>query len=150
MLTRDSNRQDRWGPCVDERGRRGNRVDADLKLSLHGDGAASSGRGFHVIAPTDRRRWTADIVGPSRRLARDVGRALSGRGFRVADYTAGGDGLDARGDLGTLNLADIPTVMVELGNLRNRRDAALLTSDAGRIRSARGLLGAVRAFLRVG
>lgn len=150
VLTRDSNRRDRWGPCVDVRGRRGNRVDADLKLSLHGDGAASSGRGFHVIHPTDRRRWTHDIFVPSRRLARIVKASLEGRHLRVADYTAGGDGLDARGDLATLNLSDVPTVMVELGNLRNRRDAALLTSSSGHTRYARGLLDAVRAFLRVG
>ena len=147
VLTRVSNRQDRWGPCVDERGRRGNRIDADLKLSIHGDGAASSGRGFHVIAPTKRPRWTGDIVRPSLRLARDVRSALRVRGFRVADYTAGGDGLDRRGDLGTLNLSDVPTVMVELGNLRNRRDARALTSDAGRVRAARGLVGAVRRVL---
>ncbi len=147
VLTRGSNRQDRWGPCVDERGRRGNKVGADLKISIHGDGATSSGRGFHVIAPTRRPRWTADIARPSWRLARDVRAALKVRGFRVADYTAGGDGLDRRGDLGTLNLADIPTVMVELGNLRNRRDARALTSDAGRVRAARGLVGAVRRFL---
>jgi N-acetylmuramoyl-L-alanine amidase len=147
VLTRDSNRQDRWGPCVDERGRRGNKIAADVKISLHGDGAASSGRGFHVIAPTRRPRWTADIAKPSRRLARDVRAALEVRGFQVADYTAGGDGLDLRGDLGTLNLSDVPTVMVELGNLRNRRDARVLTSDAGRVRAARGLVGAVRRFL---
>jgi len=147
VLTRTSNRQDRWGPCVDERGRRGNKIEADLKISVHGDGAASSGRGFHVIAPTKRKGWTGDIFKPSRRLARDVRAALKVRGFPVADYTAGGDGLDFRGDLGTLNLADIPTVMVELGNLRNRRDARVLTSDAGRLRAARGLVGAVRRFL---
>lgn len=147
VLTRESNRQDRWGPCVDERGRRGNTIAADLKLSLHGDGAAPSGRGFHVIAPTKRPRWTADIATSSRRLAGDVRAALKVCGFRVADYTAGGDGLDLRGDLGTLNLSDVPTVMVELGNLRNRRDARVLTSDAGRDRAARGLPGAVRQFL---
>ncbi len=150
VLTRDSNRRDRWGPCVDARGRRGNRVGADLKLSLHGDGAAAAGRGFHVIRPTDRPRWTRDIYLPSRRLARIVSASLAGRRLRVADYTAGGDGLVARGDLATLNLSDVPTVLVELGNLRNRRDAALLTSSPGRTRYARGLLDAVRAFLRVG
>lgn len=149
ILTRTRNSQELWGPCVDERGRRGNKVDADLKISIHGDGADSSGRGFHVIRPTDRPRWTRDIVAPSRRLAKVVRAALKGRRFRVADYTAGGDGLVARGDLATLNLSDVPTVMVELGNLRNRRDAALLTSPSGRTRYARGLLDAVRAFLRV-
>ena len=147
-MTRTRNRQDLWGPCVDERGRAGNRAPADLKVSIHGDGSTASGaRGFHVIRPTSRRGWTDDIARPSRRLALAVRAGLRDRGLRVANYTAGGDGLDARGDLGTLNLSDIPTVMVELGNMRNARDARRMTSDRGRATYAAGLASGVRRFL---
>jgi N-acetylmuramoyl-L-alanine amidase len=65
----------------------------------------------------------------------------------VANYIAGGDGLDFRSDLGTLNLSNIPTVMVELGNMRNPRDAHRMTSRSGRATYARGLALAVRRFL---
>jgi len=148
VLTRTSNRQDRWGPCVDTRGRAGNRIHADLKVSIHGDGSYASGaRGFHVIAPTDRTRWTHDIYRPSKALAFAVRRALRAAGFPVANYTAGGDGLDFRSDLGTLNLSDVPTVMVELGNMRNRRDARRMTGAAGQADYARGLAAAVRRYL---
>ena len=147
-MTRHSNREDRWGPCVDVRGRAGNRIPADLKISVHGDGSYAAGaRGFHVIAPTDRRPWTHDIFRPSRRLARDTRAALERVGLRVANYVAGGDGLDFRSDLATLNLSNIPTVMVELGNMRNPRDARRMTSNAGRATYARGLALAVRRFL---
>jgi N-acetylmuramoyl-L-alanine amidase len=147
-LTRTSNRQDRWGPCVDVRGRDGNRRPADVKISIHGDGSYTSGaRGFHVIAPTDRRPWTHDIYHSSRRLALDTRSALRSMHLRVANYIAGGDGLDFRSDLATLNLSDIPTVMVELGNMRNPRDARRMTSKAGRATYARGLALAVRRFL---
>jgi N-acetylmuramoyl-L-alanine amidase len=147
-LTRHSNRQDEWGPCVDARGRAGNKLPADLKISIHGDGSYAAGaRGFHVIAPTDRRPWTHDIYRPSRRLALDTRSALRTMHLRVANYIAGGDGLDFRSDLGTLNLSDIPTVMVELGNMRNPRDAHRMTSKAGRATYARGLALAVRRFL---
>jgi len=149
LLTRHSNRQDRWGPCVDARGRKGNRADADLKVSLHGDGSYAEGaRGFHVIAPTDRKPWTHDIFRSSRRLARTTRAALVGVGVPVANYTAGGDGLDFRADLGTLNLSDVPTVMVELGNMRHPRDAHRMTTSKGRVTYARGLATAVRGFLR--
>ena len=149
LLTRHSNRQDRWGPCVDVRGRAGNALPADLKISVHGDGSYAAGaRGFHVIAPTDRKPWTHDIYRPSRRLALDTRAALRGVGLRVANYVAGGDGLDVRSDLGTLNLSDIPTVMVELGNMRNAADAERMTSRSGRATYARGLANAVRAYLR--
>jgi len=151
-MTRHSNRTDRWGPCVDERGRAGNRLDegaaADLKISIHADGSYGHGaHGFHVIAPADRRPWTHDIYRPSRRLALATRDALEARGLTRATYVAGGDGLDVRRDLGTLNLSDVPTVMVELGNMRSPRDAALMTRAQGRERYARALATAVRRFL---
>ncbi|MGH3307655.1 MAG: N-acetylmuramoyl-L-alanine amidase family protein [Nocardioides sp.] len=149
MMTRHSNRQDRWGPCVDVRGRAGNRVGADLKISIHGDGATGRGaRGFHVIAPTNRRPWTHDIFRPSRRLALETRAALRRVGLPVANYTAGGDGIDFRSDLGTLNLADIPSVMVELGNMRNPRDAHRMTTRQGRATYARALARAAVHHLR--
>jgi N-acetylmuramoyl-L-alanine amidase len=148
VMTRSSNREDRWGPCIDERGRRGNALPADLKISVHGDGSTSSGaHGFHVIAPTDRRPWTHDIYRSSKQLAVATRASLRGVGVPVANYTAGGDGLDFRSDLGTLNLSDIPTVMVELGNMRDARDARRMTTSAGRATYARALSDAVRRFL---
>jgi N-acetylmuramoyl-L-alanine amidase len=147
-MTRHSNRQDRWGPCVDVRGRAGNRIPADLKISIHGDGTYAAGaHGFHVIAPADRRPWTHDIYRSSRRLALDARAGLRGVGVPVADYIAGGDGLDFRSDLATLNLSNVPTVLVELGNMRNPRDARRMTSRIGRATYARGLATAVRRFL---
>ncbi|MEO6510658.1 MAG: N-acetylmuramoyl-L-alanine amidase [Nocardioides sp.] len=147
-LTRHANRQDEWGPCVDRRGRAGNREHADLKLSIHADGTFARGaHGFHVIMPPDRRPWTHDIYRASRRLALTMRAALVDRGLVRATYLAGGTGLDVRRDLGTLNLSDVPTVMVELGNMRSARDAAQMTRPGGRDRYARALDLAVRRFL---
>lgn len=147
-LTRGSNRDDRWGPCVDKRGRAGNKQHADLKISVHADGSYTRGaRGFHVIAPTDRRPWTHDIYKPSRRLALETRAALKRQGLSVANYIAGGDGLDFRSDLGTLNLSNVPTVMVELGNMRDASDAKRMTSARGRATYALALSDAVRRYL---
>jgi N-acetylmuramoyl-L-alanine amidase len=149
VLTRHTNSQQRWGPCVDVRGRAGNRIGADLKLSIHADGSRSTGaRGFHVIVPPDRPHWTHDIFRSSRALAVDLRSALRGAGFDRANYIAGGDGLDVRSDLGTLNLSDIPTAMVELGNMRNPREARRMSSRAGRTAYAAALVRAIRANLR--
>ncbi len=148
LLTRTSNREDRWGPCVDVRGRAGNKAHADLKISIHGDGSTASGaHGFHVIYPPDRAPWTDDIYRASKRLALVSKDALTGKGFSVANYIAGGDGLDVRADLGTLNLSDVPTVMVELGNMRDSGDAAAMTSSTGQAKYARALAVAVRGYL---
>lgn len=147
-MTRHSNRQDRWGPCIDVRGRAGNAAPADLKISIHGDGSTAAGaHGFHVIRPPDRAPWTDDIWRPSRRLALDVRAALEDAGFVRSTYVGDGTGIDVRSDLGTLNLSDIPTVMVELGNMRARADARVMTSAAGQARYATALSQAVRSFL---
>ena len=97
VLTRKVNSEKRWGPCVDRRGRAGNKLPADLKISIHGDGSYASGaHGFHVIAPTDRAPWTDDIYVSSRRLALMTRKALVKKDFVYATYIAGGDGLDFR------------------------------------------------------
>jgi N-acetylmuramoyl-L-alanine amidase len=145
VLTRTSNSADKWGPCVDARGRMGNPRNghrgADLKISIHGDGSTAAGaHGFHVIR--------APGSPGARRLALDTRTALDAAGLDRATYTAGGDGLDVRSDLGTLNLSEVPTVMVELGNMRDGDDAARMTSASGQATYAAALAAAARAFLR--
>ncbi len=145
-MTRTTNSRADWGPCVGDRGRFGARVGADVEVSLHGDGAAAATHGFFVIRPGLRAGWTDDILGRSRRLAKRVRAGLVGAGFAVST-AYGGDGLDVRRDLGTLNASDVPTVMVELGNMRNRGDARCMTSRACRDRYAAGLAAGVLAQL---
>ena len=124
------------------------RKHADLKISIHGDGSLTSGaHGFHVIYPPDRAPCTDDVFKASKRLALVTKDALVSKGFSVANYIAGGDGLDERSDLGTLNLSDVPVVMLESGNMRDSGDAAVMTSAKGQARYARALAVAVRAFL---
>ena len=53
----------------------------------------------------------------------------------------------AKMPLGTLNLSDVPVVMLEAGNMRDSGDAAVMTSAKGQARYARALAVSVRAFL---
>jgi N-acetylmuramoyl-L-alanine amidase len=146
--TRHTNSYADWGPCIDVRGRRGNEVHADAVVSIHGDGAVPGVRGFFVIRPADRPGWTADIYRSSRRLAVKVRSGLVSAGARVSN-AYGGDGLDVRGDLGTLNWSDVPAVMVELGNMRNATDAHHMTSRHYRdVVYARGLRRGLTRFVR--
>jgi N-acetylmuramoyl-L-alanine amidase len=71
---------------------------------------------------------------------------LVARGFAVSTY-AGRHGIDVRTDLGTLNLSDVPTVMAELGNMRNAGDARRMKSAHGRHKYARALVAGITAFL---
>jgi N-acetylmuramoyl-L-alanine amidase len=145
LLTR---RDDRGvGPCVDVRGRFGNRAGAAAVVSLHADGARPGGSGFHLIEAAGRPGGSA-VAAASHRLALSVRSALLARsGLRYASYAAGGDGLDARDDLAGLNLSTRPSVVVECGNMRNPADAALQSSPAGRQRIAAALAAGVLEYL---
>ncbi|MFI6575497.1 N-acetylmuramoyl-L-alanine amidase [Nocardiopsis sp. NPDC050513] len=135
------------GPCIDERARIGNEVDADASVSIHADGGPESGRGFHVITPGDVPGFTDNIVEPSRLLAEDLRREYrEGTDVPYADYLAD-EGLDERTDLGGLNMSDVPKVFLEAGNLRNPEDAALLTDPAWRERAADAIARGVAVYL---
>lgn len=145
VMTRTSN--DGWGPCITERAAVGNRAGADAALSIHADGGAPSGRGFHVIFPPPLRGLTDDIAASSRRLALAVRAAYRARTRMPYATYAGSAALSVRSDLGGLNLSDVPKVLVETGNMRNAADAALLESPAFRQRIARALAAGLARFL---
>ncbi|MFC8671201.1 N-acetylmuramoyl-L-alanine amidase [Streptomyces griseorubiginosus] len=148
-LTQDADRP--YGPCVDERARIGNRAKADAVVSIHADGAGAGQRGYHVIMPGRVHKGIADtrrIVAPSatlgKRIAADFARAT---GTKPANYVGNGTGMVTRTDLGGLNLSTVPKVFIECGNMRDSKDAALLTSAAWRQKAAQGISEGIVSFL---
>lgn len=144
VLTRDTDHG--VGPCVNKRGQVAANHHADLLLSIHGDGAAPSAHGFTVLRPARIRGYTVHTFKRSRRLAQTVAGAMAGHGFDRATYL-GGAGIDKRDDLGTLNRAETPAVMVEVGNMRNPADAHLMSRAKGRARIARALTAGITRYV---
>ena len=138
VLTRDSD--DGVGPCVDVRGAAGARAGAAAVISVHADGGPASGHGFHVLYSSPPLNPAQR--GPARTLADAAVTAMRGAGFTPATYI-GRDGLDARADIAGLNLATVPSVLVECANLRNPADAALARSPQGQQRIADALAAAL-------
>jgi N-acetylmuramoyl-L-alanine amidase len=134
------------GPCVDVRGRFGAAVHAQLTVSIHGDGSSSWHRGFVVIKPGYVRGYTDDIQARSGTLAIAVRRGLLGAGLPMANYSTA-NGIVSRIDMGTLNLSNVPAVMVEVGNMKNSGDATRMKSVIGRDRYAVGLVAGIRSYL---
>ena len=132
------------GPCVDERGSAGERAGADAVVSIHADGAAPSGKGFHV-AYSDPPLNAAQR-GPARTLAADLRDGLAAAGFPRSTYI-GRDGLSPRADLAGLNLSTRPTALVECANMRNAAEAAVVSSAAGRDRYAAAIADGIMRFL---
>ncbi|MFF0478586.1 N-acetylmuramoyl-L-alanine amidase [Streptomyces sp. NPDC004284] len=149
VFTHDGERP--WGPCIDERARIGNAAHADAVVSVHADGSAVGHRGFHVILPAQVRAGAADttkIVAPSRTLGERIAdRFARATGTSPANYIGDGTGLDVRNDLGGLNLSTVPKVFVECGNMRDPKDAQLLTSAAWRQKAAQGLADGIATYL---
>ncbi len=135
------------GPCIDKRGKTAKNNNADLLISIHSDGAHSSGHGFHVILPKPVRGYTDATAGPSARLGACIRDSLVTQGLTTSTYV-GRDGLHPRSDMGTLNNAGAPAVMMELGNMHNTKDFALLTSPNGQTKIVDGLVKGAEAFLR--
>lgn len=149
-LTQDGDRP--WGPCVTERAEIGNKAHADAAISIHADGSAAGNRGFHVILPGAVHSGSADtraIAGPSRDLGVGIKDGFArATGTAPSNYIGGGTGLDVRKDLGGLNLSTVPKVFIECGNMRDSKDAALLTSGAWRQKAAEGISEGIVSFLR--
>lgn len=150
VLTHDGDRP--FGPCVDERARIGNKERADAVVSVHADGSATGNRGFHVILPAAVNgdgADTAKIVAPSRELGvRIAGNFVRTTGSAPSNYIGGDTGLDTRDDLGGLNLSTVPKVFIECGNMRDPKDAALLTSADWRQKAALGMAEGVSSYLK--
>lgn len=138
VLTRDSD--DGVGPCVDVRGEAGAKAHAAAVVSVHADGGPASGRGFHVLYsapplnPAQR--------GPARSLADALVTSMRGAGFTPATYIGRG-GLDGRDDIAGLDLATVPSALVECANLRNPTDAAVARSPQGQQRFADAIAAAL-------
>ncbi|MEW1611604.1 MULTISPECIES: N-acetylmuramoyl-L-alanine amidase [unclassified Streptomyces] len=150
VLTHDDDRP--FGPCIDERARIGNEAKADAVVSVHADGSAVGNRGFHVILPAAVKGGGADtsaIVQSSADLgARIAGHFVRTTGSAPSNYIGGGTGLDTRADLGGLNLSTVPKVFVECGNMRDPKDAALLTSATWRQKAARAMADGIADHLK--
>lgn len=132
------------GPCVDRRAAIANDARAALTVSIHADGAARDGRGFHVALSDPP--LAASQRAPSAALGRALVAGLEAQGFTPSTYR-GEDGLDPRPDLAGLSLARVPSALVECANMANPDEARVVAEPAGRQRYAEGIAAGILATL---
>ena len=145
-MTRTSD--DGVGPCVNRRAAFGNDANAAVVVSVHGDGDDGGAQGFYVMT-SERAPAGAAMAAQSDALASTMRDALVNAGLSPSNHLGSG-GLWKRGDLAGLNLSTRPTVMIEMGNMRNSSDAALMSSSSGQQQMAQGLADGVNAYLGAG
>jgi N-acetylmuramoyl-L-alanine amidase len=136
------------GPCVNTRASLANKLKADLLISIHADGSyAKRARGFHIIVSTVMAGGTKTEQ-ESRRLAEKIRAVLPEQtGMPRSTYIGKGTAFSPRSDIATLNFAKVPAVMMEMGNMRNAKDAAMFGSPAWRATAATALADAISAYL---
>lgn len=135
------------GPCVDERAAMANALAPNAVVSIHADGGPTEGRGFHVLYSAPALN-TAQ-AGPSVQFAQVMRDALRASGIPPSNYI-GSNGLNPRSDIAGLNLAQYPSILVELGNMKNPADQALINSPEGRQKYADAVVRGIAAFLAAG
>jgi N-acetylmuramoyl-L-alanine amidase len=132
------------GPCVDQRAAMANAARPDAIVSIHADGGPPDGRGFHVNYSNPPLNDAQ--AGPSVRFANVMRDQLVAAGLTPSTYL-GSDGLYGRSDLAGLNLAQYPSILIELGNMKNQQEAAVLTTPEGRARYAAAVVQGISAYL---
>jgi N-acetylmuramoyl-L-alanine amidase len=134
------------GPCVDARARIGNSAGVAAVVSIHADGAPTTGHGFHV-SEDSRPPDGAAVAAASHRLTVAMHDALlAGSGMTTSSYL-GSHGYYPRADLAGLNLATVPATFLEIGNMRNSGDSAIQASPAGRQRIAQAVADGISHWL---
>lgn len=136
---------DQVGPCVDERAAMANSLQPNAVVSVHADGGPPTGRGFHILYSSPP--LNAAQAGPSVQFARMMRDQLAASGIPPSTYI-GTDGLNPRADIAGLNLAQYPSILVEMGNMKNPVDSGLMESPEGRQKYADAVVKGVVSFLQ--
>ena len=133
------------GPCVDERAAMAN-ADPAQRGRLDPRRRRPSQRARlprAVLVATAQRRAGGPVGAVRPDHARSARRP---RAFRPSTYI-GSNGLNPRSDIAGLNLAQYPSILVELGNMKNPADSALMTSREGQQKYADAVVRGIVAFL---
>ncbi|MDO5746671.1 MAG: N-acetylmuramoyl-L-alanine amidase [Actinomycetaceae bacterium] len=119
------------GPCVDERGKMS--AQADVVVSIHANGTTNPAvKGYFALVSSPPLNEAQGQ--PSVDLAQSIMSALAAQGFAASPNYP--QGLMKRSDIAGLNFSVKPAVMMELGEMRNPEEAAVMKTEAGRERYA--------------
>ena len=135
------------GPCINRRAAIINAAHANVAISIHADGAPSRGRGFAILEPV-ASGTNNKVIKRSIRWGSVLRRSLLTNTVMPTSTYDGVNGIKFRRDLGALNLTKVPTVLLESGNMRNSRDARLLTSRTFQKRLALAIDRAIIQYLK--
>lgn len=123
-----------------ERAMIGNNNQAAAVIHLHCDGAGSSARGAHTIAPAKDNPYCSSIYSASSKLAQKV----------IASYCdetgLRSRGVSYRNDLSGINWSEVPSIYIEMGFITNSTEDRLLNDDSFQNKCAKGIANGIDAY----
>ncbi|MCH5272816.1 MAG: N-acetylmuramoyl-L-alanine amidase [Lachnospiraceae bacterium] len=124
-----------------ERAQIANRVEADIFIRVHADGAENKeANGISVLYPSGQNPYVAELSPESKKLAQSVLDAL-------CDATgAKKRGIVERDDLAGTNWAKMPVILIEAGFMTNEEEEKKLVSAEYQALLVQGILEGVRKY----
>lgn len=118
----------------------GNNNHAAAVIHLHCDGAGSSARGAHTIAPGSDNPYCPSIYSASSKLAQKV----------ISSYCAKtgikNRGVSYRNDLSGINWSEVPAIYIEMGFITNATEDQLLNDNAFQTKCAQGIADGINTY----
>lgn len=147
ILTRPDD--DGTGPCNSERADMANRSNADFLLSIHSDGSENpKNRGYFTLVPGHSAGGEA-LLNADKTAAKVMNAELGKHtSIPLTNYIGLKDGGVVSEDVAVLNnLTKTRGLLVEIGNLNQADDLAVINSDAGQQKLADGLVAGTVAIV---
>lgn len=143
ILTRPDN--EGVGPCNDERAAMANAANADFLMSIHADGVENqTPRGFFTLVPGHSAGGQALIDADKAAAAKIVAAVKAHSQIPPSNYLGKDEGWVHQEDMATLNnLTKTRGVLLEIGNIFQNQDWAIVNSDAGKQSLADGIVAGV-------
>jgi N-acetylmuramoyl-L-alanine amidase len=125
-----------------ERAFMANNADADLFVRIHADGNdKASVNGISIQYPIENSSTKSIKAKPSKRAAEDMLKAL------LKETGANSRGIVPRSDLAGFNWSKVPSVLIEMGFMTNKKEDHLMSTKGYKEKLAKGMLNGIEQWL---
>ena len=121
-----------------------NKAKADAFIRIHCDSTNSSKvQGAHTIAPTSKNKY---VPKKARTASQKLAKSVISKFCKTTK--AKNRGVSYRDDMSGINWCTVPTTIIEMGFLSNKKEDKLLASSSYQTKCAKGIAEGIHAFLK--